>query len=381
MLLPDINVMKYVSNNTQRLIILDSFRGLAAIIVLFHHIFKINIDFFKSNLNKISYAILDFISSLNHESVIFFFILSGFSIGLSLKNKQLNNKTVINEYIYRRFKRILPIYWFSLLVTLIAGILMGKLYMKDYGILNFVGNLLFLQTSAAGTPAWITPYGLNGPLWSLAFEFFFYMIFPISYLINELALTKVSVNIKFMILLILSAFAIALNKLFFVPYFLFFASLPIWILGFLSSQTYLFHKRYDTLFALVCIISILYLGVGKIYVHSDSLALISKGLLMNSVFYLITVKSTYISSNNNIVKIFNVLFYEIGKGSYAIYALHYPLLLFLKYYDIKLLFQIPIIIVYVCLSMILEKWTIKWKWEFLKQNYCGYVKGKYLLTE
>lgn len=43
----------------------------------------------------------------------------------------------------------------------------------DDGILTFIGNSLFLQTIM------IPVFGTNGPLWSLAYEFWYYVMFPL----------------------------------------------------------------------------------------------------------------------------------------------------------------------------------------------------------
>jgi peptidoglycan/LPS O-acetylase OafA/YrhL len=42
------------------------------------------------------------------------------------------------------------------------------------GFVNFIGNLVFLQL--------VPPYGSNGPLWSLSYEFWYYMLFPLLFI-------------------------------------------------------------------------------------------------------------------------------------------------------------------------------------------------------
>ena len=44
---------------------------------------------------------------------------------------------------------------------------------QTIGLPTLLGNLAFLQDFFA------RPYGSNGPLWSLSYEFWFYLVFPL----------------------------------------------------------------------------------------------------------------------------------------------------------------------------------------------------------
>ena len=46
----------------------------------------------------------------------------------------------------------------------------------DSSLICFIGNVFFLQT------IFVSPFGINGPLWSLANEFWYYALFPCLYL-------------------------------------------------------------------------------------------------------------------------------------------------------------------------------------------------------
>ncbi len=355
----------------KRFLILDSFRGIASLMVLFHHVFKLNTDSFKQKLSFWTYDICYFISSLNQIAVLFFFILSGFSIGLSLKRKTILNRENINEYFYRRFKRILPIYILSLLLAFIGGALTYSLGLRDYSITNLLGNLAFLQTSAYGTPAWFVPYGENGPLWSLAFEFFFYLIFPIAYIVNVLFLKKMQGALtKLALLLFLSIIALVLNKHLFVPYFLFFSLFIVWILGYKSSQCFIFDKSEDLLF-FVCFLLGVTIVILRNRIPSNVIFMISEGFIINAIFYFMIVKNLYNIGSKDyfFVRILNFIFLKIGKGSYAIYALHYPILLLFGYYKISVAFQLLILLFFIITCILIEEVTIKWKLSFLKLNY------------
>ncbi|WP_375444581.1 acyltransferase family protein [uncultured Fibrella sp.] len=366
-----------MKTSLHRLVILDSLRGLASLIVLFHHVFKLNALYFQE-LNHRVYIILEFVSNLNQQAVLFFFILSGFSIGLSLKRLPLTSSADVNNYYYRRFKRILPIYWIALIISFICGILTNTVYTKDFSFYNFSGNIFFLQTSSSATPAWFTPYGLNGPLWSLAFEFFFYVLFPITYIFDKKYLTGYSSLFKYFILSIATICSIAVNRLLFVPYFLFFGNFILWVLGYLISQTYIHRRRYDKIFVVSFILSAFCLYVENRYHLSRSIYMISNGLIISSFYYFFVVVGGFANALffKSIVSklsiILNNLFSTIGRGSYAMYAFHYPLLLTFNYYNLTIEMQIVVLVLFVFLCILVEERLIKYSFSFLKKNYVTY---------
>lgn len=363
------------SPNDKRLLLLDSLRGIAAIIVLYHHVFKINNSFFIVHCSGIFYAVLNFVSGLNQEAVIFFFILSGFCIGLSLKNKDLNTSETVNEYVYRRLKRLLPLHVLALLLTFLCGVLMNKQYLEDYSLKNFIGNLFFLQTSDSIDSSWFTPYGFNGPLWSLAFEFFFYWFFLLVFFLNSRFPYKFSSDIKILSLFLLTIVGVLLNNKLFVPYLLFFNSFIIWFLGYISSNYYLYGRRYNVVVVVAFIFSLLYLVVGHRFLHSNTLTVVSKGLLMNALFYAALFYRHFIN-RSLLSNAINFLFYKIGKGSYAIYALHYPLLMVFAYFGINLYVQLSLLVIFTILAIKLEELSLTWKFTFLRINYARPVRVK-----
>ena len=51
-----------------------------------------------------------------------FFILSGFSIRLSVEKLDIGTKHGLMEYCYRRLRRILPLYWLALAISGAVGL-------------------------------------------------------------------------------------------------------------------------------------------------------------------------------------------------------------------------------------------------------------------
>lgn len=107
-----------------------------------------------------------FLTRIGDEAVIVFFVLSGFLVGGKLIEKAQNNTLDINLYIVDRSVRILLPLAPALLLTLIINHTRNLDIEPD----TFILNLLSLQGVATHV------YGGNAPLWSLAYEVWFYIL-------------------------------------------------------------------------------------------------------------------------------------------------------------------------------------------------------------
>ncbi len=129
-----------------------------------------------------------------HLAVMVFFALSGFFIHLRMAQKFAAREAApefsAREYLSRRAWRVLPPYYFALLLTLVLDAI-GRAYyptlyraetpdtftnelfaLKGYGLESVVPALLLLPRSLGFY------YGSNGPLWSLGFEMVYYLAYP-----------------------------------------------------------------------------------------------------------------------------------------------------------------------------------------------------------
>jgi peptidoglycan/LPS O-acetylase OafA/YrhL len=96
---------------------------------------------------------------------------------------------------------------------------------------------------------------------------------------------------------------------------------------------------------------------------------------MAAVFYLIT----FFSKSTTAQTIFkwpvwglNKIFNYVGKGSYATYALHYPLMLMLRYFHVNMIVQVVVILLFIILCTTIEEKTIRWKLNMLRLNYTAF---------
>lgn len=148
---------------------LEALRGFAALYVVLFHTFPQ-----KFYLLGINVGILFRFGS---EAVIVFFVLSGFVIKYSFeKSKDKSFK----QYFKRRFIRLyIPLIFIFILGYLIKSYSEGALSDPEWG--NLIGNLFMLQDVISQKPNVISvTYMGNGVLWSLSYEWWFYMFFFIA---------------------------------------------------------------------------------------------------------------------------------------------------------------------------------------------------------
>lgn len=167
---------------------LEFLRGTAAILVLLHHVRVMIFPFFDEFPAELQTPLVRgyiFLSGFNRPSVLVFFTLSGYLIiGKIVRSLPLWSW---RSYLIDRLSRLWAVLIPSLILTCIF-ITIGRYCWGSYagGIgyiispdnidispLTFLGNLLFLQT------LWVPTLGDNGPLWSLAYEFWYYLLFPL----------------------------------------------------------------------------------------------------------------------------------------------------------------------------------------------------------
>ena len=105
------------------------------------------------------------------EAVMLFFLISGFVIFYSTEKKRPDFAT----YFIHRWKRIYPIFLISLCLISIDIVILKS---APFPWHDFFGNIFMLQDMAGKTPGvWFPTFGYNLPLWSLAYEWWFYFLF------------------------------------------------------------------------------------------------------------------------------------------------------------------------------------------------------------
>ena len=171
---------------------LDAIRALAAWAVMWGHLRALFfVNFQTVDHPNLFLKGLYFATGFGHEAVMVFFVLSGFLISLTVIRNRAEGAWSWPKYAIARATRLYVVLIPGLLLGFFCDTLGGRLFAAtglythpvpglesgiaadNLGLRTFFGNLLFVQTIFCGT------FGSNGPLWSLANEFWYYVLYPV----------------------------------------------------------------------------------------------------------------------------------------------------------------------------------------------------------
>ena len=290
-----------INSKTQYFDQLQVLRGVAAIMVVFHH----SIGSLKY-YHQINYYFLDLIGSIGKLGVDFFFILSGFIISFSATEKYDTQNALKNFFLNRIFRIYVP--------YLPIGILMLLLYSFlphfSYGNRS-ISLLTSLTLIPNGSPA-------LSVAWTLTFELFFYVVFCISFISKKA--WNYFLILWFLLILFFNYFQVvpsflqnSFSKIFLSTYNLEF------ILGYILAclVTSIIIKKSFLWLGFVIFTSIfIILKLNKISYFYFDLNLIF-GFASFIIIYLAILYNKKLSKKS--------LFMIIGNSTYSIYLVHNPL--------------------------------------------------------
>lgn len=196
-MLSDLSEPLYVASLREKKasIHLDFLRSLAALQVFISHIrTQFFVDYQDISSPSIALKVLYFSTGLGAESVIIFFVLSGLLISCSVLRAKRKGNFTWKHYLINRLSRLyivllpallLTFFWDSLGLAIFGSgddsVYGGKLleasrvtyHISDkIDLVTFLGNLSFLNGIL------VNEFGSNEPVWSLTYEFWYYMLFP-----------------------------------------------------------------------------------------------------------------------------------------------------------------------------------------------------------
>jgi len=170
---------------------LDMIRGVSALAVMLYHLRGVFfVDFpYLANKSLIS-VVLYGVTGYGHQAVMVFFVLSGYFIGTSVMESVGKREWSWRTYLVSRITRL----QLALFPALVLGAIwdrigmripqaapiyydaLYKFYVPSVALRStvpvFLGNLFFLQSIVSPV------FGSNTPLWSLSYEFWYYILFP-----------------------------------------------------------------------------------------------------------------------------------------------------------------------------------------------------------
>ncbi len=304
-------------------IILDGLRGVAALMVLLYHLFE-----------AIAFAAGDPEQDMFHGflAVDFFFVLSGFVMGYAYDEKW--NEMSIGNFLKRRIIRLHPMVVLGVVLGLVAFIIQGCTNWNGDSvpcltlIECFVLSLFLLPSIGTMDVRGNTElFPLNGPHWSLFFEYFGSILYAI-------ALRKLST--KWLSFWTLLAFATLATFGFLGPYDSiaygwssdpvvfwggFFRMIFAYPMGLLVARFFRRkeHRQFNGWMFVLCALMLCLL----LAVPSIQLRVYFELFTVAVAFPLIV----YCAALGNVNGRFSRLFVEmLGNISYPLYAIHYPLI-------------------------------------------------------
>jgi peptidoglycan/LPS O-acetylase OafA/YrhL len=291
----------------------DILRLIAALTVVYFHCFEL---WFPKN-----HSFYPFFSELAHFAVIIFFVLSGYLIGYTTKN----NNRGLRKYFVARFSRLysvlIPVLFITYGIEQLIGIIgydtSNMVMSRGWSLPRYILSGLFMNEVwffSAAPP-------INAPLWSLSFEFWFYIIFGFWFFSKKN-------EWKLKILLVLSML-IAGPKII--------SMLPIWLCGMLAFKIKKLNFKSSLIPFILLILALLYLvlfympalpsvmGKEPLFFAGQFLKDWVLGALLGVLFWLLPLTNTFQKSTQSIMK-----FRKIADLTYTIYLIHLPLLYLFK---------------------------------------------------
>jgi peptidoglycan/LPS O-acetylase OafA/YrhL len=318
-------------------IYLDLIRGISAILVVMEHLSsRLFVGY--GYLEKPSWLIklIYLLNFLGNPSVIVFFVLSGLFISRSVLKAVYENKWSWKAYLINRLSRLFVVLIPALLLTFILDIIAVNYFgYKGYqnvfnNLKDFIGNLLFLQNIFVGF------YGSNAPLWSLSYEFWYYMLFPlvVGLMLNKQSKIKKLIYLS-LVFIIISTIGIKMNSYF-----------SIWLIGpgvlLLPKVNFIIKKVFPVLALFVLILAMIIHPLamsGRLFWDKelkDLMDLFGVNLFVGLSFGFLIYTLLHSISD----RIRNVDLRWLGKiskliasFSFSLYLIHYPLINTVYYFS------------------------------------------------
>lgn len=322
--------------NTLQKDFINMARWFAAIMVMLGHVRHLVLfDYYELSSTNILDKLFYFVTGFGHESVIVFFVLSGILVGgISYEKWSKKNSISITDYFISRFTRI----YIVLIPALIFGYFIDNIGLHFFNnshlytnplsyntislqnsistslnLFVLLGNVLNLQG------LYVPILGTNFPLWSLAYETWYYIIF----LIISMFFFK-SIN-KYIFIVLISLFLIFL-PLKLLMYF------SIWLLGLLSyvwliKDYKIPSYKITTIFLFLCLTySRLSHDVSSFSGNEVLFFEYKRDLILAFSFCLFFISL----KNLNILLVFSKQSKFLSGFSYSMYLIHFPVMIFIS---------------------------------------------------
>jgi exopolysaccharide production protein ExoZ len=287
-------------------------RGFAALAVVIHHTGGYVKRYYEPHL------LLGDFFSIGFAGVDLFFVISGFIIHFTSKN-YLNNPAKLKDYLSKRFVRVYPIYWIVTTLLFTLGWLITNVLHKNVFSIGYPHTIIaYLQTYSL----FPLHFAINPVTWTLSYEIFFYVVFALLIISKRLIIIPV-------LILFVSFYNIFIHQSGSeLTYFNFiFSGYNFeFVLGCLIFQFYekvQLSKALSLILLTIAIGIIIYFGYEVSDVDSFQRVL-TFGL--PSGFILLALLNL---EKDGIIS-FPKIFLMLGDASYALYLIHFPMMLLMN---------------------------------------------------
>ncbi len=297
-------------------------RGFSALLVVLNHLRSAYfIDFSQVENKNLLNSFFYFITGFGHYAVIVFFVLSGFLVTKSfLKTKEI--KSYAFNRLIRLWLPLLPVLLFTFFLDSVSKSIDSTIFTGQYfnvmhsgpqpgqfsnSVITFIGNVFFLQS------IFVEPFGSNGPLWSLSYEFWYYTLFPLMFFLFSASTKHIS--------RILSTAALCLI-VYMLPFYALVGYL-CWLLGGFVNKFINYRLKYTLLSFIISLILFL-VTVSLFRIKPDILGHSYIGDIVLSLIFSVVVLTSLrvkIKLNNFINRIVDFM----SDVSYTLYIIHFPI--------------------------------------------------------
>jgi peptidoglycan/LPS O-acetylase OafA/YrhL len=364
-------------------LLLDLIRGISALLVFVSHArAAFFVEYAHSDQKNLLIKAFYLLTGLGHESVMIFFVLSGYFVGGSILSKK--EKFSWKSYLLARMTRLLVVLVPALIITALFDVMtkniapaiidgrlqsawhsgpgpLGTPQAWSISPLTLLGNLAFLQTIL------VPVFGTNGPLWSLANEFWYYLMFPL--LMTAFGVIKCNSQLKRFI----ASLSVALI-VYMAPHILLGAL--IWSMGVMiwlaekqmqSKASLVGRTTFIVLSSFLLLITLGAMILSKLEVLSNAKADLCIGVVFSICALVIILARFRMSGALGKVSLW------LSDTSYSLYLFHFPAIIYASALLFGgILFQVSLkkilVVSCVCLIIILLGWLFWWIFERRTQD-------------
>jgi peptidoglycan/LPS O-acetylase OafA/YrhL len=267
-----------------------------------------------------------------NDAVMVFFVLSGFFIHLRMAQKitmGTNTRLDFADFYRRRAHRLVTPYVLALALTVILdavghhfyptlydahtgdNLLDSNFARKGYTAVSVVPALFLLPTSLG------SDFGTNGPLWSLAFEVVYYLVYPTWLLLRRRGAILAYAGVTFVCLALILSPKQNFLTIVGVHY-------PVWLAGAALAE-FLSNRPAITINPVLAIALLLAALAARLLVNVPTAT-----VLLSIVFGSAAVLTFASLPNGVSTRRWHRILEALGLRSYTIYITHFPILAFMS---------------------------------------------------